>query len=366
MKIPYVNLKKQWKKERLDLLKIIDKVLLNDNWVNGNEINKFENNIKKICKTKYCIALNSGTDALTLGMHVLGVKRGDEVITTSNSFVASTATIIHLGATPVFVDVLDNQCVDHNKIEQAITKKTKAIMIIHLGGRMPEMDKILKISKKYQIPIIEDAAQSIGSMYKGKPSGSFGEVSCFSAHPLKNLNAVGDAGYICTNNKTIYQKIHRLRNHGQINRNVVESFGYVSRMDTIQAAILNYRLKNLKSIVNQRQINAKIYQKHLNQKHIYFTKDPKYIYNTYHTFVIQVKERDKLQKYLERHRIQTSIHYPVPIHLLTASKKNNIKFINLNTTTSQSKRILTLPINQFLKEQEIVYICNLINKFYEK
>lgn len=366
MKIPYVNLKKQWKEERLNLLKIIDRVLLNDNWVNGKEINKFEDNIKKICKTKYCIALNSGTDALTLGMHALGVKKNDEVITTSNSFVASTASIVHLGAIPVFVDVLDNQCIDHEKIEGAITKKTKAIMIVHLGGRIPEIDKILKISKKYKIPIIEDAAQSIGSMHKGKPSGSFGEVSCFSAHPLKNLNAVGDAGYVCTNNKKIYQKIHRLRNHGQLDRNIVESFGYVSRMDTIQAAILNYRLKNLKTIIKQRQINAKIYQKRLNQEHIYLIKDPKHIYNTYHTFVIQVKKRDELKKYLERYGVQTSIHYPVPIHLLLASKKSNIKCFNLNKTTSQSKKILTLPINQFLKEKEIIYICNLINKFYEK
>ena len=168
---------------------------------------KFEKKISKLCKTKYCVALNSGTDALTLGLHLLGVRRGDEVITPPNSFIASTAVILHLGAKPIFVDVKDDQNINEKEIEKKITKKTKAIMPVHLTGRMCSMDKIMNISKKYRIPVIEDGAQSILSKYKGKMSGSWGDIGCFSTHPLKNLNASGDGGFITTNNKKIYDTI---------------------------------------------------------------------------------------------------------------------------------------------------------------
>ena len=244
MKIPYVNIKKQYFIERRNLLSVIDKVLSSGNWVGGSEIDKFEESISKICKTKYCVSLNSGTDALTLGLHLLGVRKGDEVITPPNSFVASTAVIVHLGAKPVFVDVNKDQNINVELIEKKITKKTKAIMPVHLTGRMCEMDKINKISKKYNIPIIEDSAQSIMSSFKNKMSGSWGKIGCFSTHPLKNLNASGDGGFLTTNDKKIYEIIKNLRSHGmEDDRNNVKNFGYVSRMDNLQAAILNYRLK---------------------------------------------------------------------------------------------------------------------------
>ena len=246
MKIPYVNLARQWKFEKKKLLKIIEKTLENENWVGGKSIQLFEKKISKMCNTRYAVALNSGTDALTLALHLLGVKKGDEVITTPNSFIASTAVIIHLGAKPVFVDVLPDQNMDPSKLEKAITKKTKAIMPVHLTGRVSEMNEILKISNKNNIPIIEDCAQSIGSKYFNKPSGSFGKVGCFSAHPLKNLNAIGDSGYLTTNDKKIYDKVIELRSHGMVNRDVINNFGYVSRMDSINASVLNFRLDNLK------------------------------------------------------------------------------------------------------------------------
>ncbi len=172
MKIPFVNLNLQWRKEKNDLIKIIDQTLANDNWVGGKNIDKFEKNIAKLCNTKYAVSLNSGTDALTFGLHLLGVRRGDEVITTSNSFIASVAVIVHLGAKPVFVDVLADQNMNPDLLENAITKKTKAIMPVHLTGRISEMFEIMKIANKYNIPVIEDAAQSIGSLYNNKPSVS--------------------------------------------------------------------------------------------------------------------------------------------------------------------------------------------------
>ncbi len=365
MIIPYVNIKKQYKSERVQLLKVIDKCIKSGSWVGGKEIKIFEKKISEICKTKYCIALNSGTDALTFALHLLGVKKGDEVITPSNSFIASTAVIVHLGAKPIFVDVKDDQNINEAKIEEKISKKTKAIMPVHLTGRMCAMDKIIKISKKYNIPVIEDCAQSIMSKYKNKMSGAWGDVGCFSAHPLKNLNAIGDSGYLTTNRKDLYDKLKTLRSHGmEYSRNDVKSFGYVSRMDNLQAAILNYRLLGIKKIIRKRRDNVKLYIKHLNFNKIFFPFEKKEEFNTYHTFVIQVPQRDKLKKYLKKYGVDTAIHYPVPIHLQTASKKMGYNKVSLPNTVKQSKEILTLPINQYLNKKEILYICKLINKFY--
>ena len=367
MKIPYVNLKLQYFNEKKQLLKIIDKTLSSGNYVtNQDEVKKFENKISSICRTKYCIALNSGTDALTLALHALGVRRGDEVITTPNSFIASTAVIIHLGAVPVFVDVKSDQNINEDLIEKKITKKTKAIMPVHLTGRMCNMEKIMKISKKYKIPVIEDAAQSIMSKYNGKMSGSYGDIGCFSAHPLKNLNALGDSGYLVTNNKKIYKKIFDLRNHGMTNRNVIKNFGYVSRMDNLQAAILNFRIKKINKIISQRRKNVKLYFKYLNNRNIYIPKEKKEEFNTYHTFVVQVESRDKLRTYLKNRGIMTSIHYPIPIHKQPAYKKMINKVSTYKNTEDQAEKILTLPIHQYLKKKEIMFISKNINKFYEK
>ncbi len=365
MKIPYVNIKKQYKSEKKKLSKIIDKTLSSGSWVGGTEIDKFEKKISSLCNTKYCISLNSGTDALTMALHLLGVRKGDEVITPPNSFIASTSVIVHLGAKPVFVDVKNDQNIDETLIEKKINKKTKAIMPVHLTGRMCAMDKIMSIAKKHNIPVIEDCAQSIMSKYKGRMSGSWGDVGCFSAHPLKNLNAIGDAGYLTTNNKSLYLKIKNLRTHGMDeNRDNVKRFGYVSRMDNLQAAILNFRLKNLSKIISIRRKNVELYLDSLNLDKVYFPKEKINEFNTYHTFVIQVEDRDKLKKYLKQKGIDTAIHYPVPIHLQTASKFLRHAKGDFPATEEQSKNILTLPINQFLKKNEIRYISNLVNNFY--
>ena len=365
MKISYVNLPQQYKIERKKILSVIDKTLATGQYVGGDEVQKFEKNISKLLKVKFCVALNSGTDALTLGLHAMGVRRNDEVITTPNSFVASTAVIVHLGAKPVFVDVKNDQCIDPELIEKSITKKTKAIMVVHLTGRVCEMDKILRISKKYNIPIIEDAAQAVGSKYKNKMAGSFGKVACFSAHPLKNLNALGDSGYLTTNSKKIADFIKDLRNHGMTKRNKIKNFGYVSRMDNLQAAILNLRLKNLNKINNKRRKNAKFYINNLNKKFVYIPKENSNEFNTYHTFVVQVANRTKLKNYLEKKGIETSIHYPIPIHLQPAAKKLKYKVGDFKITETQSKKILTLPVNQFLKKSDLKKICREINNFYE-
>ena len=365
-RIPYVNLQRQWFEERDDLLPIIDKVLESAQFVGGDELDKFEENIAKLCGTKYACGLNSGTDALMLALALSGIGKGDEVITPPNSFIASTAAIVHIGATPVFVDVLPDQNIDSSKIEAAITEKTKAIMPVHLTGRMCDMDPITDIAKKYDLKIIEDAAQSVGSMYKGRLSGSIGDVGCFSTHPLKNLNACGDGGFLTTNDEVIYNKSRSYRNHGMTNRNIVDHFGSVTRMDNLQASILNYRLDKLEEVTQKRRINAKSYIDGINNQDLFISEEKDSEYNVYHTFVVQTKYRDELKEYLSQNKIDTAIHYPVPIHLQPAAKKLGYKVGDFPVTEKQSKEILTLPVNQYLEKSDLERIIRAINQFESK
>ncbi|MGK7873292.1 MAG: DegT/DnrJ/EryC1/StrS family aminotransferase [Xenococcaceae cyanobacterium] len=360
-RIPYVNLAAQWEAEREQLLPIVEKVLGSGQYIGGSIVEEFEQRAAKLCQTKHCVALNSGTDALVCGLVALGVVAGDEVITPPNSFIASTGAIAHLRAKPVFVDVLPDQNIDPTQIERAITPRTKAIMPVHLTGRLARMDAIVEIADKYNIPIIEDAAQSIGSKYQDIPSGKWGKIGCFSAHPLKNLNACGDAGFLVTDDNTIARQVKLMRNHGLVDRNTVERFGYVSRMDVLQAAILNYRLTELDNVIEKRRNNAKIYREHLNRSQVFIPDELPDEFNTYHTFVIQVARRDKLKDYLASQGIDTSIHYPVPIHLQPAAEYLGYKNGDFPRTEQQAQTIITLPINQYLERQDILEICNKIN-----
>ena len=362
-RIPYVNLSRQWLDERDELLPIIDKVFESAQFVGGDELDKFEANIAKLCGTKYACGLNSGTDALMLALVFCGVRKGDEVITPPNSFIASTAAIVHIGAIPVFVDVLPDQNIDPYKIEACITERTKAIMPVHLTGRMCDMDPIMDIANKYGLAVIEDAAQSVGAKYKGKPSGSIGNVGCFSTHPLKNLNACGDGGFLTTNDEAIYKKSKSYRNHGMANRNIVDHFGSVTRMDNLQASILNYRLGKLDEVTQKRRNNAKSYVDNINKQDIFIPEEKASEYNVYHTFVIQTKYRDDLKEYLFKNEIDTAIHYPVPIHLQPAAKNLGYKVGDFPVTEKQSKEILTLPINQYLEKIDLERIISVVNQF---
>lgn len=361
--IPYVNLKKQWLENKKELLPIITRIIETGLYIGGNEVEKFEKKILKYTGTKYAVALNSGTDALTIGLHLIGVKKNDEVITPPNSFIASTAAIVHLGAKPVFADVLIDQNIDPNEIEKKITSKTKAIMPVHLTGRVSKMDKIMKLANKYKLTVIEDCAQSIGSKYLGQYSGSFGKIGCFSTHPLKNLNSFGDGGFITTNNKTIYEMAKSLSNHGIYNRNIVKNFGYVSRMDNIQAGILNFKIGKLNEIIKKRRDHAKLYINGIKSKNIILPTEHKNEFNTYHTFVIQLEKRDSLKKYLFNKGIETAVHYPIPIHMQPAAKSLRHKKGDFKITERQSKNILSLPIHQNLKKSDIHKIINEINSF---
>lgn len=362
--IPYVNLSAQWGEEREELLPIIESVLESGQYVGSDEIDKLENEIEQEFGVRHVVALNSGTDALLLGLLAINVGPGDEVITPPNSFIASTAVISRVGAIPVFVDVGSDQNIDPRLIEQSITKKTKAIMPVHLSGRVSDMTTIMEIADRYNIPVIEDAAQAIGSRLEGKLSGSWGRVGCFSAHPLKNLNACGDAGFITTNDNQIAQKIRRMRNHGLIDRETAENFGFVSRMDAIQAAILRFRLPLLSEIAKKRRGNASLYRSILDPNVIFSPPDLEMEFNTWHTFVIQVENRDQLRQFLASRNIETAIHYPIPIHLQPAGQYLGYRHGDFPNTERQAGRILSLPIHQYLTGDQLGLVAKSINEFY--
>jgi dTDP-4-amino-4,6-dideoxygalactose transaminase len=365
MRIPYVDLAAQYAEERDQLLPLIEWVLMAGDYVGGDVIERLEAKLAAFCHVKHAVVLNSGTDALILGMRALGIGPGDEVITPPNSFVASTAAIVHLGAKPVFADVLPDQNIDPAHVAAAITPHTKAIMPVHLTGRIADMDPIMALAREHGLLVIEDAAQSIGSTYRDHPAGSIGHVGCFSTHPLKNLNAIGDGGFITTNCDKVASSVHLLRNHGLVDRNTAVEFGFVSRMDTLQATVLDFRLGHLDDIIKRRRDNAACYCKLLNPDHVFVAPDRQIEFNTYHTFVIQSDRRDALRQHLADQGIGTAIHYPVPIHLQPAAAGLGYKPGDFPVTERQAERILTLPVNQSLTVRQIEMVSEEINGFFD-
>ena len=364
MRINYVDLAAQWNEDQDDLLPVIVEALAAGQHILGAVVVVLERALARLCEVDHCVTVNSGTDALILGLSALGIGPGDEVITPPNSFVASTAAIAHLGATPVFVDVLDDQTIDPGQVRRAVSPKTKAIMPVHLTGRLCRMDELELIADEYGLFIIEDAAQSIGSKYLGRPSGSWGTVAAFSGHPLKNLAAVGDAGFLVTKDGRVAEYARRIRNHGLLDRNVVSSFGIVSRMDTLQAAVLNFRLGKLPSIIERRRWNAASYFQGLADAPLQLPVEGEKEFNTYHTFVVQLEERDSLKSHLAAKGIGTAIHYPIPIHLQPAAKRYGHGPGSFPETERQASRILSLPIHQNLKHEELAYIVSCIRDFF--
>jgi dTDP-4-amino-4,6-dideoxygalactose transaminase len=364
MEVGYVDLPAQWMEDRDGLLPIIEEVLASGQYILGEAVENFEHAMADFCGVEHCVAVNSGTDALVLALSALRVGVGDEVITPPNSFISSTAAVSHLGATPVFVDVLGDQSINPDAVRAAITPKTKAIMPVHLTGRLCRMDELEAISEESGVPIVEDSAQSIGSRYMGRSSGSWGIAGCFSGHPLKNLAAIGDAGFLVTSSSTIAESARVLRNHGLADRSTVEVFGVVSRLDTLKAAVLQYRLERLESVILRRRSNAALYFEALAGSDVVLPleRDPEY--NTYHTFVIQVDDRDGLKEYLQNHGVGTAIHYPIPIHLQPAAHRYQHGPGSFPVCEEQAKRILSLPIHQHLRPEAVEYVATCIRNYY--
>jgi dTDP-4-amino-4,6-dideoxygalactose transaminase len=362
--VPYVNLAAQYAAERDELLPLIDRTLATGQWIGGDVVAELEGALADYCNVKHAIAVNSGTDALVLALKALGIGPGDEVITPPNSFIASTSAIIHVGAKPVFADVLADQNVDPERIEAAITPRTRAIMPVHLTGRIAAMDAISRIAADRGLAIVEDAAQAMGSRYHGRPSGSIGTIGCFSTHPLKNLNACGDGGVLTTNDEAVAERVRLLRNHGLADRDTVTEFGFVSRMDALQAAVIKLRLGKLDQVIARRRRNAETYRQLLDPERVFMPKCRPEEFNTFHTFVIQVDRRDALKAHLADHGIATAIHYPVPIHLQPAAAGLGYGRGDFPSTERQAERILTLPVNEHLDDDDLHYVAEAVNGFF--
>ena len=352
-----------------DYNKIFDKiknVVKKGDYTLGDEVIKFQENIKKITGAKFCLGVGNGTDALYLALKSFDIKKGDEVITTPFTFIATVASIVTVGAKPVFVDVKEDYNIDENLIEKAITKKTKAIMPVHWSGRPCEMTKIKKIAKKYNLKIIQDSCHAIMSKYKNKNIIDFGDICTYSMHPLKNLNVWGDGGFMVTNDKKIYKRLELMRNHGLKNRNTCLEFGYNSRLDSVQAAVANYKIKNkLKNITNSRIKNAFRLDRLLKEnKNVTTVERSNHLKEVFHLYQITTKKRNALMKFLLKHKIDAKVHYPTPIHLQPAAKHLNYKKGDFKVAEKLANTSLSLPVHEFVNENQIKKIAKLISLFY--
>lgn len=366
MKVKYLDLPKQFKDEAL--WREIKKIFETCQFIQGPEVERFESKFANLCGTPYALGLNSGTDAIFLALRALNIGPGDEVITVPNSFVSTAGAIIAADAKPVFVDVAADYNMDVNRIEKAITPRTKAILPVHLTGNPADMVKITEIAKKKGLSIIEDAAQAIMASINGKPVGSFSDAGCFSLHPLKNLNVCGDGGVLTTKSREIYEKVKFLRNHGLKNRDAIEFFGYNSRLDTIQAVVAEYGMQNLKAIKEKRQKNAQTYDQGLKDLNGFVTLPPRQekVEQVFHTYVIRVQKRTELIRYLEENGVETKIHYPIPIHLQKPCQELGYKKGDFPVCEKQAEEILSLPIHQYLEEEQLDYVIDRIKKFYNR
>ena len=363
--IPYVDLISQHSSIKELILTAVEEVLDHGQFVNGEETTAFEKAFAQLCEVQFAVGVNSGTDGLILALHALGVGFGDEVITSPNSFVASSSCISWVGARPVFVDVKEDYNIDPTQIEDKITPRTKAILPIHLTGRPAEMQMILEIAERHNLYVIEDCSQAVSAEYYSKCVGSFGTIGAFSLHPLKTLNACGDSGIITTDDVDIYEELLLLRNHGLRSRDNCVTWGFNSRLDSVQAAILLIKMDYLDLWTNKRISNARYYQKELSEiDAIKLPKDKPYEKAVYHTFVIEIDNRDALRSYLLEHGIETSVHYPVPIHLQVAAKDLGYKRGDFPVTEKQSERILSLPVHQNLQDDDLDHVVKTIKAFY--
>ena len=368
MKIPFVDLKLQYKSIKKEIDKAIFNVLENTAFIGGKILTDFEEKFAKIHQAKFCVGVSSGTSALFLALKSLGIGKNDEVITVPNTFIATTEAITQVGAKIKFIDINPNTYnMNVDLLEKAITKKTKAIIPVHLYGQMAEMDKIKKIAKKYKLFVIEDAAQAHLAQYKNHYPGYYSDAACFSFYPGKNLGAYGDAGAIITNNKKLAEKIKMLSNHGRLEKykHLVE--GYNHRLDTLQAAILNVKLTYLTKWTADRRRLAQYYTAQLKN----FVETPKEnsdFYSVYHLYVIRVhaKKRKQLQESLKKAGIATGIHYPIPLHLQPAYKYLNIKKGSFPITETFAKEILSLPLYPGMTKYQQDYIIKKIINFLKE
>ena len=338
--------------------------VLRSGWyVLGKEVSSFEEEFAAYTGAKYCVGVGNGLDALWLAFKVLGIGQGDEVIVQANTYIASVMGITINGATPVFVEPDEYYAIDADKIEEKITDKTKAILVVHLYGQASNMEKILALCKKYNLRLVEDCAQSHGACYQGKMTGTFGDIGCFSFYPSKNLGAFGDGGAIVTNDEQIAKDMKIYRNYGSEKRYYNKVVGANSRLDELQAGLLRVRLSHMEELTKEKEQIALTYLKELNNP--YFTL-PKLLADTnhvWHQFVLYSQYRDELIQYLEEKEIGTIIHYPVPPHLAEAYEYLGFKEGDFPITERYAKSVVSIPMYNGMTEEEQKIVIEALNAF---
>ncbi|MHA1665395.1 MAG: DegT/DnrJ/EryC1/StrS family aminotransferase [Candidatus Njordarchaeales archaeon] len=353
--IKIVDFKREFQEIGEEIKEAVNRVLDSGWYILGNEVKNFEKEFSDYIGTKYGVGVSSGTDAIMISLMGLGIAQGDEVITVSHTSIATASAISLTGAKPIFVDIKeDTMLMDVNKVESKISNRTKAIVPVHLYGHPVDMNPLIEISEKYDIPIVEDCAQAHGAEYKNKKVGSIGKLGAFSFYPTKNLGAYGDAGMIVTSDENLYRRLIMLRQYGWEERDKSVMKGVNSRLGEIQAAILRVKLKYLDKWNEKRRENAKLYNELLEDADILTPVEKEYAKHVYHQYVVRSKRRDALKEYLQKREIQAQIHYLFPVHKQEPYKTSS-KF---PITEKICNHILSLPIHPFLKEDEIKKICN--------
>jgi dTDP-4-amino-4,6-dideoxygalactose transaminase len=370
--VPLLDLKAQYTKIRDEIEPVVKEVIESQYFIMGPKVKEFEENIAKYCNVKHALGVSSGTDAILMALMALNIKPGNEVITTTYSFFATAGCISRLNAIPVFVDINpETYNIDPALIEEKITKKTKAIVPVHLYGQMADMDPILKIAKKHNLKVIEDAAQAVGSEYKdGKRAGSIGDMGCFSFFPSKNLGGFGDGGLITTNNDELFERLTYLRNHGAHPKYFHKMIGGNFRLDALQAAVLNVKIKYLDSWTEGRQKNADYYDQGIIQrsldKHIKIPKRLTGYRHIFNQYILQMKERDALLKHLQNNNIGCEIYYPVTFNNQECFEYLGYKKGEFPVAEKAADETIAIPIYPELTADQKEYILDSIKKFYDK
>ncbi|KKR82995.1 MAG: Glutamine-scyllo-inositol transaminase [Candidatus Daviesbacteria bacterium GW2011_GWA1_41_61] len=364
MKIKFNNFQEEVKEYQEEFIAAVEAVLFSGWYILGREVLAFEKEFANYLGAKHCIGVGNGLEALQISLMALGIREGDEVITTPISAVATTLAILAVKARPVFVDTTEDGLIDTNKISQALTKHTKVILPVHLYGNSVELSKILALCKRHKLYLIEDACQAHGSQYRSRKLGTFGDLGCFSFYPTKNLGGLGDGGAIVTNKNKLASLCYQIRDYGQKGKYKHVRYGLNSRLDEIQAAILKVKLKNLDKNNDKREQLALRYMHNLSKfPQIKVIKPPGDSKGNFHLFVIQTRERDQLKLYLEKSDIPVAVHYPllIPQQLFL---KGFYNCQNLPNAKKFVKRILSLPCHPQMTIQQVDYICGKINSFY--
>lgn len=345
-----------------EIKKKVAQVIDSGHYVLGNECESFEKNFSKYCGTEYAIGVANGLDALNIIIKGYGFSNGDEIIVPANTYIASILAISHNGCLPILVEPdIQTFNINPDLIEQNITERTKAILVVHLYGRAADMEPILKIAKKYNLKVIEDAAQAHGAMYKEKRVGSLGDAGGFSFYPGKNLGCLGDGGCITTNDHQLADKVRRIRNYGSLIKYHNEFQGINSRLDEIHAAVLNVKLKNLDKDNNKRRTIARAYRTEIKNPFLILPELKYENSHVWHLFTIRTNNRNKFQEYLKKKNIETIVHYPIPPH--KQSCYSELKNLNLPITEEIHRTILSLPISPVMNDDEVACVIAACNSY---